>query len=57
VLDGVGIKLDALRARVYQHADENTVLSGLVTCYAGEHIACGGVQDERLDVLEAARPG
>ena len=42
-----------------RQADENTVLSGLVLRYAGEHIAWGGVQNElkriraRLDALES----
>lgn len=58
-LDVIDSRLLDLDGRLRQQADENTVLSGLVLRYAGEHIAWGGVQNElkriraRLDALES----
>ena len=58
-LDVIDSRLLELDGRLRQQADENTVLSGLVLRYAGEHIAWGGVQNElkriraRLDALES----
>ena len=56
-------ELAAVNRRIDQRADESIVLTGLVMRYAGEHIAWGGVQNERrrirsrLDMLEVVRPG